>query len=106
MTPARTTPPVGGRPKRSGDRPKSNGTQDPSAPRAKWVTKTELTTRREKNLCFRCGSSGHRIEGCPYRGAIRPAKVPVRVNTASFLPVLEESGTSSEDSDVEETGKA
>jgi hypothetical protein len=107
MTPARTTQTAGARADQSSTRWKKPGTGggDKLTPRAKWVTKAELNARKEKNLCFRCGGSGHRVDSCPYRAAINPAKT-IGVNVATFLPVLEDAGTELEESDIEGAGKA
>lgn len=43
-----------------------NVAQDGNRRRAKWVTETEISRRREEGLCLRCGSSGHYIADCPY----------------------------------------
>ena len=107
MSPARTTPPTGARTNWNGVRRKNTGTNDKPAPRAKWVTKAELNSRKEKGLCFRCGGSGHRVDGCPYRAAVNPAKATgVNINAAFSLPVLEDAGTELGESDFEEAGKA
>jgi hypothetical protein len=107
MTPARTTPQAGARANSNGLRGKNVGPNDKSAPRAKWVTKVELNSRREKGLCFRCGASGHRVDSCPYRAAVNPAKATsVNISAASFPPILEETGLEPEESDIEEAGKA
>jgi hypothetical protein len=107
MTATRATLPSGARANWNGQRGKNTGTNDKPTPRAKWVTKAELNSRKEKGLCFRCGASGHRVDGCPYRAAVNPAKATgVNINTASFPPILEEAGRESGESDVEEAGKA
>jgi len=100
MTPLKAT--GGDRARRDGSRsgsPASSGS-NPTAPRAKWVTKAVLTARKDKDLCFRCGGSAHRASECPYRPAVNPAKsARVGTNVASFLseaetpPELEDSGS-------------
>jgi hypothetical protein len=106
MTATRAGFSSGSRSTRNGQRERNTGDSDKSTPRAKWVTKAELNSRKEKGLCFRCGASGHRVEGCPYRPAINPSKTTsVRVNTVTFPPMLEDYEPDSEGSGVEEAGK-
>lgn len=71
---------AGSRPKGTGNQRRLSGKQ-----RAKWVDANELKNRKEKNLCFRCGSSGHRARECPYA----PPKRPTQINSVSSDPVLE-----------------
>ncbi|OJD21733.1 hypothetical protein ACJ73_06929 [Blastomyces percursus] len=49
--------------------------EDKETQRAAWVSPKELEKRKERGLCFRCGTSGHLVTGCPYKPARRPAKV-------------------------------
>lgn len=106
MTPARTTQRSGSRSSLGGNRGKrpNEGGSDKLPPRAKWVTKAELNSRKEKNLCFRCGGSGHRVDSCPYRAAVNPDRV-TNINVTSFLPILEEADADSEESDDDGAGK-
>lgn len=77
---------------------KNDGGRRPAAgdgkKRAKWVEKEEFERRREKGLCFRCGSSAHRANACPHL----PPRKPVAMNA-----VVTESTTDveSEESDSE-----
>ena len=43
-----------------------------SKPPAKWATQEEMTHRREKHLCYRCGSVEHGVRECNYGPAKRP----------------------------------
>ena len=66
------------------------------APRARWVSDTEVSRRREAGLCFRCGASGHRVAECPYRAAARPRNQTTIHHTIFAAPVLEESSSEEE----------
>ena len=44
--------------------------------RAKWVDSSVIEQRKKEGNCFRCGSSEHRIRGCPYLPAQRPRPRP------------------------------
>jgi hypothetical protein len=44
--------------------------------RAKWVDSSIIEQRKKEGNCFRCGSSEHRIRGCPYLPAQRPRPRP------------------------------
>lgn len=46
-----------------------------SGVRAKWVSQETLTYRKEKGLCFRCGSEKHRASECKLLPAVRPVSV-------------------------------
>src|ERR1700761_199180 len=106
MTPTRAPPSNGNRPNRSGQRGRKTGDSDKSTPRAKWVSPAEITARKENGLCLRCGAGGHRIDRCPYRPAVNPSKNPsVKVNAASFPPLLEDAEPNSEAYDDEGAGK-
>ncbi|KAE9961262.1 hypothetical protein BLS_002840 [Venturia inaequalis] len=68
--------------------------------KAKWVSKAELDSRREKGLYFRYGASGHRSSEYVYRAAENPSRrsVAMSVLGAAYAkdvgPVLEDSGSS------------
>lgn len=71
-----------------GDRKKPRGERKPSTgkQRAKWVDMAERERRKEKGLCFRCGTDGHRIRGCPYAPAIQPTSI----HAGTIAPLLED----------------
>jgi hypothetical protein len=69
--------------------------------RAKWVDSAEREKRREKRLCFRCGSGGHRVRDCQYAPAVQPTSI----NATVPGPVLEGDDDST-DSDTFGSGKA
>ena len=68
--------------------------------RAKWVDVAERERRREKRLCFRCGTDGHRIRDCPYA----PAVQPTAINASVPEPPLEDDDEATYPSPFE-TGK-
>ena len=45
---------------------------EPSGKRAKWVSKDEISRRRQQGLCIRCGASGHIQRNCPHDPPRRP----------------------------------
>lgn len=92
MAPTRT---FGDRRKPRGDRKSTTGKQ-----RAKWVDSAEREKRKEKGLCFRCGSNGHRIRECPYAAAIQPTSI----YAGTIAPLLE-TDTEPEESARSESGK-
>lgn len=61
--------------------------------RAKWVDERELQRRKDNHLCYRCGSSEHIVNRCPYQPASRPGgrhpHAP-RVSRVKESPQLEE----------------
>ena len=87
MAPARIG---GGNTKGQGDRKKSSGKR-----RAKWVDAAERERRRERQLCFRCGASGHRIKECPYG----PPLQLTAINAVTALPLLEDVKVDSDPAD-------
>ena len=71
--------------------------------RAKWVSQEEMDKRRQEGRCFRCGASGHQINGCEFLNARRPteahpARGPRAAPGKSTLaePQLEPEGSDSE----------
>jgi len=63
-----------------------------SAKRARWVSKEEITKRKEEKRCLRCGASKHFVVACPYRPAVKPKANQVNVSavkTASPAVVAE-----------------
>jgi hypothetical protein len=70
--------------------------------RAKWVSQGEMDKRRQEGRCFRCGASGHQVNGCEFSPPRRPTEVPpARGSRAapgkSMLAELEPEGSDSED---------
>ena len=102
MTPTQTTGHRNARGGNRGNRGGGSGTTT-TKQKAKWVDDKEREKRREKGLCFRCGTDGHRIRDCPYSAATPPT-TSVSVNTVRAAPVLEDDGDSS-DTDSSESGK-
>ena len=43
--------------------------------RAKWVSRDEISRRRQNGLCFRCGGTGHRVPECPLAPAQNPGVI-------------------------------
>jgi len=93
-------PTGGSRRKGPGGRNERSGVQG-GRPRAKWVDSAEREKRREKRLCFRCGSAGHQVRECRFAPAVQPTSIAV---TAPG-PVLED-GHDGSDSDTFGPGKA
>jgi hypothetical protein len=42
--------------------------------RAKWVSQGEMDKRRQEGRCFRCGASGHQVNGCEFSSPRRPTE--------------------------------
>jgi hypothetical protein len=70
--------------------------------RAEWVSKEELTKRRENGLCLRCGKDGHFVSSCQLAPAKRPteeSKVDVGATKASSTRKLSVDTEDSDNSD-------
>ena len=52
---------------------RTNQTTTTGAPRAKWVDKKTLDSRRERGCCLRCGRDNHYVRQCRFLPATRPA---------------------------------
>ena len=78
-------------------RPHKNEKGAPSKKKAaKWVSPQEFAKRKEKNLCLRCGKSGHHARSCE----LGPAEKPARV-MATTSPASDEDDSDSDDSESE-----
>jgi hypothetical protein len=102
MTSTRTAQRSGSRNNYGGSRSSTAGASTngkANMPRAKWVSPAEYAKRRERDLCLRCGGSGHRRSSCEYRPASNPTRATTTTISAIVHPVLE-------DSDQEETEAA
>jgi hypothetical protein len=70
-----------------------------SGKQAKWVSKEDYNARKASGVCYRCGSSSHKVHECPYKPAKKPVKIAsVGGKSTTSRPVLEEELTSESDS--------
>jgi len=106
MTPTHMTGNKGARDGGCGNQSRS-GRSPGTGPRAKWVLRAEIDTRREKGLCFWCGASRHRVDLCPCRPAVKPSLgTSVDVYCTHTLPTLADDNKEASVSNGDTAGKA